>query len=286
MVSGREGLAVVLAFTVAAAVANWPLIPRFSDSLPYGLGDPSLNAWILAWDADRFLHGLRGLWNAPFFHPNENTLAYSEHLLGIAIFTAPIQWLTGNQFAAYNTAFIGSFVLAGSGMYLLAAYLAGNRAAGAVCGVAFAFLAYRSHAVGHLQTLMYGWMPIALWGMHSYFQTGRRAPLAVFAAAFLIQGLSNGYYFYYFGIAVAIVAGVELIAHVRSRPRILADLSVALAVMLIVISPVMSVYLDVREEQNQVRSRYEMITFSADARFYLSAAQATVWNGRLRTIGG
>lgn len=277
----REGLTVVSAFALVSVVATWPLVRQFEDSLPFGLGDPLLNAWILAWNADRFLHGLRGIWDAPFFHPESNTLAYSENLFGIAIFTAPIQWLTGNPLAAYNAAFLGSFVLAGSGMFLLAKHLTDSRAAALVGGVAFAFLTYRAHAIGHLQTLMYGWMPVALWGVHRYFQTGRRAPLAVFAAAFLLNGLSNGYYLYFFAFAVVVVVGVELLAHVRSRPRILADLAVTLIVMLIVISPVMIAYLDARVEHDLIRQRNEMVVFSADAQFYLDAPTATMWNGRL-----
>ena len=276
-----ESLVVLSAFMVAAVIATWPLVYHFGDSLPYGLGDPSLNAWILAWDADRLLHGLRGFWNAPFFHPYPNTLAYSEHLLGIAIFTAPVQWLTDNPLAAYNAAFLGSFVLAGTGMFLLATHLTGSRAAGLIGGVAFAFLTYRSHAIGHLQTLMYGWMPVALWGAHCYFQTGRRTPLVIFAVAFLLQGLSNGYYFYFFAIAVVIVVGTELLVRMRSRPRILVDLTVTMVAMLVVITPVVVAYLDARWEQDLIRSRTEMIRFSADAQFYLDAPQATVWNGRL-----
>lgn len=276
-----EGLLVVSAFAVAAFVATWPLARRFGDSLPDNLGDPLLNAWILAWDADRFLHGLRGLWDAPIFHPYPNTLAWSEHLLGIAIFTAPVQWLTGNPVAAHNAAFLGSFVLAGSGMYLLARHLTGSRAAGLIGGVAFAFLPERANAIAHVQTLMYGWMPIALWGAHRYFQSGRRTPLAVFAVAFLLLGLSNGYYFYFFAPAVVMVIGIELLAHVRSRPRITADLAVTLAAMLVAITPVVVAYLDARGEQHLTRTRSEMVTFSLDARFYLNGPQNTVWNDRL-----
>ena len=79
-------------------------------------GDPLLNAWILGWDADRLRHGLSGLWTAPPFYPYPDTLAYSEHLLGIAAPLAPIYWLTGNAVLLYNVALIGSFALAGIGM--------------------------------------------------------------------------------------------------------------------------------------------------------------------------
>ena len=284
----REALAVVAAFTVAGVTATWPLARRFGDAVPGDLGDPLLNAWILAWDADRLLHGLRGLWNPPFFYPHEHTLAYSEHLLGVAIFTAPIQWLTGNAVAAYNAAFLGSFVLAGSGMYLLVRSLTGSRVAALAGGMAFAFLPYRAEEISHLQVLVYGWMPVALWGLHRYFHSGRRSALAVFAAAFLIQGFSNGYYFYFFAIAVIVVAGGEGIDLVRSRrfrPRTLIDLGVALAVMLAVTAPVMGGYLAAREVRPMHRTRGEMVNFSADASSYLDAARGTLWNERFPAGG-
>ena len=279
--SARAGLIVVSAFTAAAVVATWPLVRHFGDSLPNDLGDPLLNAWILAWDADRLLHGLHGLWDAPIFHPYPSTLTYSEHLLGIAIFTAPVQWLTGNPLAAYNAAFLGSFVLAGSGMYLLATHLTGSRTAGLIGGVAFAFLPYRAAQISHLQVLMYGWMPVALWGAHRYFQMGRRTPLAVFAVAFLLLGLSNGYFFYFFAVAVVVVVGAELLAHVRSRPRMLVDVAVTLTAMLAAIMPIVIAYMDARGEQHLTRSRDEIVSYSAHASSYLDAPRNTVWSGLL-----
>ena len=67
--------------------------------------------------------------------------------------TAPVQWLTGNPVLGYNVAFLFSYVLAGSGMYLLAVSITGNRLAAVVSGVAFAFLPYRVAQLPHLQTL-------------------------------------------------------------------------------------------------------------------------------------
>ncbi len=43
----------------------------------------------------------------PFFFPLKDTLALSEHLLGITVFTAPVVWLTGNAVLAYNLATLG-----------------------------------------------------------------------------------------------------------------------------------------------------------------------------------
>ena len=90
--SAREALAVIGAFGTVAVATTWPLVLRLGDALPVSSSDPLLNTVILAWDADRLLHGLQGWWDLPIFHPYTNVLAFSENLLGIALFTAPIQW--------------------------------------------------------------------------------------------------------------------------------------------------------------------------------------------------
>jgi hypothetical protein len=268
----REITLIASGFSIAALAATYPLIMHLGSVLPNDLGDPVLNAWILAWDADRLLHGLNGLWTAPMYFPYEATLAYSENLLGIAIFTAPLQWLTGNPVLVYNVAFLASFVLAGTGMYLLATSITGSRAAGLVAGIAFAFLPYRADKIPHLQVLMYGWMPVALWGFHRYFSTGHRLALTVFAVAFLLQGLSNGYFFYFFSAAVIVVGVVELLTRVWTRPRMIVELAATAFLMLVSLIPVAIPYLNVGANQALTRSRSENIMFSADALAYFHAS--------------
>ena len=41
-------------------------------------------------------------------------------------------------------------------------------------------------------------MPFALFGLRRYFDTGRLAALGGGVAAFVVQGLSTGYYLFYF----------------------------------------------------------------------------------------
>ena len=179
-----ETCAVVLGFTVLTLLGTYPLVRDAASAIPSDLGDPVLNAWILGWDADRIRHGFQGLWNAPNYFPYPQTLTYSEHLLGIALLTAPVQWISGNPVLAYNFAVVVSYVLAGTGMYLLALSLTGSRLAAVVSGVAFAFVPYRVAQLPHLQVLMAGWMPLSLFALHRYFDSGSRLALLGFAAAY------------------------------------------------------------------------------------------------------
>ena len=55
-----EALAVVGGFTALTLALTYPVVREMTRALPGDLGDPLLNTWTLAWDADRLLHGLQG----------------------------------------------------------------------------------------------------------------------------------------------------------------------------------------------------------------------------------
>src|SRR5207253_2174501 len=76
----REVVAVTIAMAVVTLVMTYPVVRVGTTALPNDPGDPLLNAWILAWDADRIRHGLYGLWDLPAFFPYPHTLLYTEHL--------------------------------------------------------------------------------------------------------------------------------------------------------------------------------------------------------------
>jgi len=64
-------------YAVASVLLTWPLVTALDSALPWDMGDPVLNTWILAWGADhlhRFVSGdpgaFAGYWNANIFHPS------------------------------------------------------------------------------------------------------------------------------------------------------------------------------------------------------------------------
>lgn len=284
--------AAVAALGVGLAVMlTWPLALHLQTALPYDLADPLLNTYILAWDADRLRHGLTGLWDAPFFYPYSMTLAWSEHLLGLAVFTAPVQWLTGEPVLAYNLAMLGSFALSGVGMFVLVRHLTGRVDAGLISAVAFAAAPYRIAHGSHLQMLVSGWMPIALWGIHAYFATHSRRALVVSVLAFVLQGLSNGYFLYFTTLAVVVVALGELLSR-RGRSgtldapvsmnRTVSTLLVAAVSVVLAMLPVAWAYLSMQRETGFTRSIAEMRMFSASVDDYRrSPSQLAHWPGLL-----
>jgi hypothetical protein len=292
----RDAVRTAAAIAALTVIVTHPLACRAWRVLPGDLGDPVLNAFLLGWGSSRMPFAFSGVWSAPFYFPLEGTLALSEHLLGITVFVAPIVWMTGNPVFAQNVAFLGSYVLAGTGMYLLARTLWGRRDAAFLAALAFAFAPHRVMHVSHLQVLMSGWMPVSLWGLHRYFATGSRRALAVFAAAFVALALSNGYFLYFFSIPVALVVACELMrASFRGEGpgrtalpwRTVAELAVAAGMMLAAIAPAALAYMRVRREFGFHRALQEMAAFGATWSDYLRAPGGLWrWSGVLEAGDG
>lgn len=274
MTPARARSAVLALFTAVALLMTWPLAAHLDEAVPSDLGDPMLGAWILGWDADRLRHLFQGLWDAPIFFPYSHTLAFSEHLLGIAIPVAPLVWLAGTPIVAYNIAFIASFVLAAFGMSLLVEELTGRRDAGLLAGLIFGFSPSRFAQISHLQVLMSGWMPLALWMLHRYLDARSRAALAAFAVIFIIQGYSNGYYIYFLALAAAIVIAAAVATEATRRVQTLRSVAIAAAAIAVALLPIAWMYFDVRQAYGLQRTDQDVTTFGADLAAYFHGSEA------------
>ena len=124
---------------------------------------------------------------------------------------------------------------------------------------------------------MNGWMPIGLLGLHRYFASGSRRWLLVFAAAYLLTGLSNAYYLYFFLLPIVVVVGVELLRPRLPRRRILGDLSIAGAGIAAALAPVVFVYFRLQQEMRFTRDPDLLPGHSARLADYFRVAAGT-WN--------
>jgi hypothetical protein len=281
-ISLRETGVVFAAFLAASIALTLPLAAHPSRSLPSDLVDTLLNAWIIGWDADRFRHGLQGLWDAPIYFPYHSTLAFSENLLGIAWLVAPVYWMSGNAVLAYNVAFWLSFTIAGLGMYLLVRELTDSRPAAVVAGTFYAFCPFRFAQISHIQMVATGWLPLALWGLHRYFRTSERRWLVVFAAGSALQALSNTYVAYFMAVPIVAVTLDGLVTARGKRGRMVLELSIAALGILVVLAPVGAQYYRVRADYRQVRTAGEIEQGGADVRAYF-VAMSGIWRPVLPT---
>ena len=275
-----EAAWVVLGFTAFALAATYPLIIAPAATIPGDLGDPLLSAWTLAWDADRLRHGLRGIWDALNFFPYRHTLLYSDHLLGIAIFTAPIQSVTGNAVLAYNIAYLSSIVLAGCGMYVLVRGLTNRWDAAAIAAAVFATQPFRISHLAHLQWLMTGWLPLGLWAVHRYFRRPAAAWLVACALFFVLQAATASYFTYFAIVPLVIVVASEWRQRRLPSATVLRDSLPAIALVLVAMLPIARGYYEVRSQQGLKRSAADIAAMSADVSDYFSAPPALkVWRG-------
>jgi hypothetical protein len=274
-----ETLGAIAAYSVLTLVLTWPLVRGLGRDVPGDLGDPLLNAWIVAWDADhleRAIAGhpaaLRGYWNAPIFAPHPLALAYSEHLTAQALQVAPIHVLSRNPILSYNLLFLSTFILSAWGMFLFVRELTGSSAAAFLAGLAFGFAPYRVASIPHLQVLSSAWMPFTLFGFRRFFATRRLAPLAGGAAAWIAQNLSCGYYLLFFSPIVALYLAWELTTRgLWTVTKTVAGIGAMIAGVVIVTTPFLLPYLELRRLGFAPRPISEIAIYSADVYGYFTA---------------
>ena len=201
-----------------AVLLTWPTMRHPATTIPGDLGDPTLQAWQVAWSGHALLSNPFDLWNSNTFYPEKYTYAYSDTLLGYA----PIGML-GSGFEAavfrYNVLYVLLHALAAFGAYALARQLGANRWGGAVAGIAWAFAPWRLAHSGHLNILSSGAIALSLamlarghgWSLRDGYRPERRRPgwaLAgwLVAAWQVTLGFGIGLPLVYFLLAAVLVA--------------------------------------------------------------------------------
>jgi hypothetical protein len=286
---GVQTAAAAAGYVLLTIVMTWPIADGLGRDVPADLGDSLLNMWIMAWVGEGLLAILGGqmsfadLWNANIFHPTPLSLTFSEHLVPQALQGLPAYLATGNVVLAYNLVFLATFALSGLGTFLLVRELTGSARAAFVAGLFYAFFPYRLGQFPHIQTISSQWMPFALYGFRRWFDTGRWPALAGGTAAFVLQGLSSGYYLFYF----APVLGGYVLWEMASRQRLRAGRTWAAmigagAVSLAGTLPFLLPYQDAKDRFGFTRPFGEVMGFSADLYAYAhTPPQVYAWGSIL-----
>lgn len=196
-------------FTLVSLLMTYPFGFHLSDSVLHP-ADPLLNTWILAWDAHILLKDPLRLYQANHFYPYSNTLAYSETLLGQAIFAAPIIWITGNSVLAANLVWLSTFILSGTTMYALVYSFTRRWEAALLAGTVFAFHPFRFAHLFHLQVLSIHWVPLIFLFLDRLMRNGRWRDALGLTLAFNLQALSC----YYYALFIAVGFGTLLAGYV------------------------------------------------------------------------
>ncbi|MGH9254175.1 MAG: hypothetical protein ACRD3C_06350 [Vicinamibacterales bacterium] len=268
----------VIVYAAVTAILFRELLPNVATHLYSDLGDPLLNASILAWNA---MHPplARAWWDFPSFAPLSGVTALTEHLLLTYPVASPVIWLTGNPVLAYNILFLIAVPLNGVAAWALARELTGSSAAALIAGLAYAFAPYQAVHLSHLQQMTSFGMPFALLWLHRYLRTGHRRALVWFGLGWLVTALANSALLVFFPILVLLWS----VWFVRPREwRRLLGPAVAATIATLPLVPLLYGYHVRQAAHGFFREYSEIRSFSADIVGLLGMYyRAVPWRGVL-----
>ncbi|MEU1606574.1 hypothetical protein [Micromonospora matsumotoense] len=157
----HEWTLAALAALLLAVVLTWPTLRDPASTIPQDTGDPTLQAWQVAWGGHALLTNPFQVWHSNTFYPEPYTYAYSDTLLGYA----PFGMIGDGPVAAvvrYNLLYMLTHALALFGAYALARQVGAGRAGAAVAGVSFAYAPWKLAQAGHLHVISIGGIALAL----------------------------------------------------------------------------------------------------------------------------
>lgn len=264
------------AFVVCLALAvghTWPLATAPATLSRHDNADTTLNTWIVAWVAHQLPRDPRHLFDAPIFHPERRTLAYSEPLIVPGVMALPLRAAGLDATTTYNLLAILGYALSAWAMWRLVQDWTGDAWAGAVAGAAYAFNAHLLTRFAHLQALHAEFLPLVLLAVDRLSRRAAWRDGWLLGSALALTGLTSIYQLAFAGGA----AVVGLMARAGEwRPRAARTLTVAgtgLAAGVVLLAPVLWQYLAVSRELGMVRT--------LDA----AAASAATWRDYLATAG-
>jgi hypothetical protein len=266
---------IFLVYCAVTVALTYPLIFQMGSVLPHDAGDPALNTWILWWNTQTIPLSA-AWWNAPVFYPAPGVLSFSEHLLGLTIITTPLSWLGAGPQLSYNVVFFLTFPLSALGAYLLGYELTKRHDAAFIAGLLFGFAPYRIAHLPQIQLLASFPMPFALVGLHRYLREPRPKWLALFAGAWFLQALCNGYYLLFFSVFVGM--WMLWFASPWSRRRQFVAISLAWAIAAMPMVPLLLRYRAIHASFGFTRDFATIREFGADvAAVFYATSHLALW---------
>jgi len=265
--------------------ATWPLFRAPGTLTPPGF-DPLLQIWLSRWVQHALRTDPRHLYDANIFHPFPQTLAYTDANIPGALLAWPVDLVTRDAVLTNSIMILLSFVIAGTGAWVLVRMLTGQRLAAVVAAAAYCVMPFRMIHLWHLNWLQSAWMPwvvcALLWVLRR--PTWRRGMVLGFSAAVMV--LTS----FYFGIQLVLLLGIVVAGAVigertlRSR-HLMAALAVAAVTVVVIAGPLYLPYLRVRDEQGLQRTIDEAERYKAVPVSYLTLPPWDAPDGLQRVMG-
>jgi hypothetical protein len=283
-VSWREALLAALAGVVLAIFMSWPLVLHLGSDIGKDLGDPLLQTWQVAWIGHALLHSPLDLWQANTFWPYDDTLAFSDSLVGYAPVGLVSQASPHLALVGYNGLFLFAYALAFVGTYLLARELGVGWVGASAAGAAFAYAPWKLAQDGHLHVLSSGGIPLALFLLVRGYRRGSKGTIIagwLVAAWQMTLGFTLGLQLAYLLLVLGIGVGVLLLTGSPRLPSrsVAVATTVGVAVFIATTAFMARPYLRVLDAHPEARKTVEYVeSFSPRARSLLSAPeQSWLW---------
>jgi hypothetical protein len=266
-----RGAAIVCSAALGLAIVmTWPLARGLGRLGRTTTMDGLYSIWNVAWVAHALVTDPAALFDANIFYPHRRALAYSESNIIAGIVGVPAWLITGNAYAAHNTAVLFAFASTLVGAWLLLRRLSGNSAAAAVGAVLFAFCPYFYSHSAHIQLLMAGGIPLSMLALHRLVDRPTLGRGLTLGAALGTQALACAYY----GIFAGLMVGYAVLFF-AARRRLWRTLPFWTAVAagavssIVIVLPFFLPYLDLQRNSGFARSLDDASRYSATWLSYL-----------------
>jgi hypothetical protein len=266
----RAVLALLL-FAAMAVVHTWPLAARPGTWSRHDNSDAMLNEWVVAWVAHQLPREPLRLFDANIFHPEPNTLAFSEHLFVQSLLGAPLVWAGVSTVAVHNALVIAGLAMSGWAMWWVMFRWTGDWWAAVVAGLLVAFNAHTLTRVAHLQAMHAQFLPLAVYFLDRLLVRPRWSHAGALALAVALQSLTSNYILAFMAFAMVAAAVVRPGEWLGSRrwgtlARLAAAAALATALLLAFLLP----YVEAQRDQGLTRTLQTVSIYGGSWRDYLT----------------
>lgn len=187
----RIRLAVIFFFFLLTILFTYPLILHL-DRVVFDIFNPLILGWRITWNTHQLFLNPLNLWQGNIFYPAQNSLAFSENLLGITILVLPIIKIFNNPILSHNIALFLSLILSGYVMFLLTYHLTKNYPTLILAGIIYAFTPFKIFRMfWHLNIASGQWLPFVFLYLHKFFENKKIKNIILFSLLFILQTLTS-----------------------------------------------------------------------------------------------
>jgi hypothetical protein len=236
----RQRVGAYSAFALATIVGTWPLAAHLGSKIARDLGDPLLNAWVIAWNQKCFLTLSPRIFSPNIFHPLPHASAFTDYQWTTALLALPLRLISANPLLLYNVCVLLALLLTAVALFELAFWLTRDAPSSVAAAFLVSFTPYRFAQLSHVQVVSSHFVPCVLLALHLLAaRRGARRFAGLFAGALVAQYLTGFYHSVFLSFHLPVFAVGLLLLHRKSIPvgRAARNLLVAAALAAVVLLP-------------------------------------------------